>query len=101
MDPNDDFNIIRNALNALGHLPAIKALSRVEARRNMKTFTVTNEQFCTLMSAIQHAIDVYQDTHQPKTEADAAFLRSELNRQANEQTCTHALARSDVRKIGG
>jgi len=67
----------------------------------MKTLTLTHEQFCVLMSALQHAIDKYQDTHQPKTEAAAEALRAELCRQANAQVQTHTLARGDVRKIGG
>ena len=49
-----------------------------------KTFTLTHEQYCALMSALQHAIDVYQDTRQPKTEAAATAVQDELRRQAND-----------------
>lgn len=50
-----------------------------------KTFTLTHEQFCVLMSALQHAIDVYQDTRQTRTEAEAEAVQTELRRQAKAQ----------------
>lgn len=50
-----------------------------------KTFTLGDEQYRVLMSALQHAIDVYQDTRQPRTEAEATAVQTELRRQANAQ----------------
>lgn len=52
---------------------------------NMKTFSITNDQFNILLSALQHAIDVYQDTRQSKTESSVQDLRKDLIGQAIRQ----------------
>jgi hypothetical protein len=63
-------------------VPAIAAKLAAAAT---KTFTLTQPQFKVLLSALQHAIDVYQDTRQLRTEADAEAVRAAIRAQANHQ----------------
>lgn len=50
-----------------------------------RLFSLDDEQYRTLMAALQQAIYAYQDTRQPLTEAAATAVQKHLRGQADAQ----------------